>query len=169
MQFQQLAQMISNALEKEYKIVDAGSSVQMGTYDIQGSYCVPQAIYTSLLYNGEIKANTVRKMSTKNSTEKAGIVTGLMGVNISKLIAIAGKYHGVGLTSIRKAFQSAQERCIHIWTVERPDGQFFMEEKFEQGDVHIVVAHGHAYAVVPKDAISQDFRSPVDCLDRCWT
>jgi len=46
---------------------------------------------------------------------------------------------------------------------------FFTEGKIRRTDVHIVVAHGHAYAVIPQEMSYRELRPPVDCVHQCWT
>lgn len=120
--FDQLEKMISRSIGQEVQIADAGSSDQLGTYDVHGNHCVPQAIYCSLLHSGRIPHKTVGKVLDLAPKLRAGTMKGLTSVDLPKLLKIATKYNGIGMTSIRKSFSAASDMNLHLWTLERPDG-----------------------------------------------
>lgn len=99
-----------------------------------------------------------------NSRDKAATFTSLTGINLSKLLNIAEKNEGVGLTSICRNFTAKDNARLHIWTVEREDGLYFPTTLFNPSDHHIVVSHSHAFAVVPSSNFEENHRPPVDCI-----
>lgn len=151
-------------------IVDRGSSQELGQYTRDGYNCVAQSIYASILYT-QINPKTRKKIEALgNSAQKAGTIKSLTNVDLSKLLRVAQTHEGVGQTSIRRSVPIAgdQSRNIQVWTLETPDGRFYVTERPNPNDIHIVVAHGHAYACIPRQEIDESSRAPRDCPHKCW-
>jgi len=119
-----------------------------------------------------LKAKTQKKLqkpSADNRT-KAATIGQSLGVDLSKLIQILSKNKGVGLVSIRRLIPMDKEYNgnIQIWSPEVPDGHMYGTKVKRDDDIDIVVQGGHAYAVVPSDSFSPEYREPQNCLAKCW-
>jgi len=89
--FETLAEKITFAIGYPVDIVDAGSGPQLGVFDPRGSFCVPQALYTSIVHSGALSSKTLKKLAKLDNTQKAGVLSGHPEVqaNISLLMKIA--------------------------------------------------------------------------------
>jgi len=152
--FGELSSLIEQSTGYPVDIVDCGSGAELGAYETTGDLCVPQAVYQAICHSGALAPKTLRKMPSLDNEKKTGLLTGHpnVKVNLSLLYKTAVSNGGVGLSSIRKAFSAQGSKSLHMWTVERPDGKFYPYSRVQKGDVHIVIAHAHAYAVVPRDS-----------------